>query len=103
MQIVQQRSAGIEVHFAHVNKQSTPVSVYWMQVRSNPGHHTGVAAAEFLLNIAHVCLCLGKLPEEAKEVQMSGQQQGAGARSRQGAESKDGNKSTHKLSQKLDN
>lgn len=43
----------------------------------------------------------GKMPEEAKEVQMSGQQQGPQARSKQGAESKDGNKSTHKVSEKL--
>ncbi|KAL0054666.1 hypothetical protein WJX82_000732 [Trebouxia sp. C0006] len=43
----------------------------------------------------------GKMPEEAKEVQMSGQQQGPQARSKQGAESQDGNKSTHKVSEKL--
>ena len=100
--MVQQRPGGIEVNVAHVKKESLPFGVYRMQVRSNPGHYTRVLTAESLLNIAHVCLCLGKLPEEAKEAQMSGQQQGAGARSKQGAESKDGNKSTHNLSQKLD-
>ncbi len=41
------------------------------------------------------------MAEEAKEVQMSGQQQRPQARSKQGAESKDGNKSTHKVSEKL--
>lgn len=100
--MVQQRPGGIEVNVAHVKKESPPFGVYWMQVRSNPGHYTRVAAAEFLLIIAHVCLCLGKLPEEAKEVQTSGQQQGAGARTKQGAESKEGNKSTNNLSEKLD-
>ncbi len=55
----------------------------------------------FRIRGLNVCLVSGKMPEEAKEVQMSGQQQGPQARSKQGAESKDGNKSTHKVSEKL--
>ncbi len=55
----------------------------------------------FRISCSNVCLLSGKMPEEAKEVQMSGQQQGPQARSKQGAESKDGNKSTHKVSEKL--
>ena len=47
----------------------------------------------FYITCSNVCLASGKMPEEAKEVQMSGQQQVPQARSKQGAESKDGNQS----------
>ena len=43
----------------------------------------------------------GKMPEEAKEVQMSGQQTGPAARSKQGAESKGEDKSKYKMNEKL--
>ena len=42
----------------------------------------------------------GKMPEEAKEAQMSGQQNPA-ARSKPGAESKSNDTSEHKMNEKL--
>ena len=53
------------------------------------------------MHIAELVLCPGKLPEEAKEVQNSAEQQGAQARSKQGAESRGEDKSKHKMSEKL--
>lgn len=66
-------------------------------------HQVCTLQAQFVFRMRglNVCLVSGKMPEEAKEVQMSGQQQGPQARSKQGAESQDGNKSTHQVSEKL--
>ena len=47
------------------------------------------------------CLLSGKLPEEAKKAQLSGQQTESAAEYKPGAESKGEDKSKHKMNEKL--
>lgn len=49
----------------------------------------------------HLLLLSGKMPEEAKEAQMSGQQTGPADRSKLGAESRGEEASKHKMNEKL--
>ena len=62
-------------------------------------HETVLAGG--VCSAQQLALLSGKMPEEAKEVQMSGQQTDPAARSKPGAESKGEDKPKHKMSEKL--
>lgn len=54
-----------------------------------------------MLHCASLALLSGKLPEEAKEAQMSGHQTNPADRSKPGAESRGEDASKHKMNEKL--